>query len=242
MISPFSLTVSPAPRPRGEKVGIFLRLGRASLYRPFGWLAGLVLLAVSCAPPPPMRRDWRPEQGFEALLEVSIAPFERLADLTAEAEIAMRQAGVEERATALVQLKNPDLFRLEVRGPLFSHLFTALLRQDTLMVYGAGVGGNWQGAADGPLLALLTGGTMWLQQKMVTPPATDPKQRQMTQMTTLMMPLMFGLFTLQFPSGLAVYWVVSNIVGIVIQYVTGGWGYLRAPAVSMPVSVSQKPR
>ena len=82
------------------------------------------------------------------------------------------------------------------------------------------------------ILAILVGGTMWVQQKMVTPPAADPRQQSMTQMTTLMMPLMFGMFTLSFPSGLALYWVVSNIIGIVIQYfVAGGWGYLRAPSV-----------
>lgn len=90
------------------------------------------------------------------------------------------------------------------------------------------------------VLAILVGGTMWVQQKMVTPPATDPRQKQMSQMTTLMMPLMFGLFTLQFPSGLALYWVVSNIIGIIIQYISGGWGYLRAPAIQ-PVLVPQKP-
>lgn len=80
------------------------------------------------------------------------------------------------------------------------------------------------------ILAILVGGSMWVQQKMVTPPTTDPRQRSMTNMTTLMMPLMFGLLTLSFPSGLALYWVVSNIVGIIIQYfVTGGWGYLVMP-------------
>lgn len=80
------------------------------------------------------------------------------------------------------------------------------------------------------ILAVLVGGTMWVQQKMVTPPTTDPRQQSMTSMTTLMMPLMFGMFTLSFPSGLALYWVVSNIIGIVIQYfVAGGWGYLVAP-------------
>ena len=77
------------------------------------------------------------------------------------------------------------------------------------------------------ILAILVGVTMWVQQKMVTAPATDPRQQSMTSMTTMMMPLMFGMFTLSFPSGLALYWVVSNIIGIVIQYfVTGGWGYL----------------
>ena len=38
------------------------------------------------------------------------------------------------------------------------------------------------------ILAVLVGVTMWLQQKMVTAPPTDPKQAQMTQITTLMMP------------------------------------------------------
>ena len=86
------------------------------------------------------------------------------------------------------------------------------------------------------ILAILVGGTMWVQQKMVTAPATDPRQQSMTQMTTLMMPLMFGMFTLSFPSGLALYWVVSNIIGIVIQYfVIGGWGYLKMPSSLKPV-------
>ncbi len=83
------------------------------------------------------------------------------------------------------------------------------------------------------ILALLVGATMWVQQKMVTPPAADPRQQSVNNMTLMMMPLMFALFTLSFPSGLALYWVVSNVVGIVIQYfVGGGWGYLRRPSVS----------
>jgi YidC/Oxa1 family membrane protein insertase len=81
------------------------------------------------------------------------------------------------------------------------------------------------------ILALLVGATMWVQQKMVTPPAADPRQQSVNNMTLLMMPLMFALFTLSFPSGLALYWVVSNVVGVVIQYfVGGGWGYLARPS------------
>jgi YidC/Oxa1 family membrane protein insertase len=97
------------------------------------------------------------------------------------------------------------------------------------------------------ILPILVGGTMWIQQKMVTPPPADPRQQTMTSMTTLMMPLMFGFFTLSFPSGLALYWVVSNIIGIIIQYfVSGGWGYLRAPSAPKPApaqkaSPPQKP-
>jgi len=87
------------------------------------------------------------------------------------------------------------------------------------------------GQPDGMLiLTLLVGVTMWVQQKMVTTPAADPRQQSMNNMTLMMMPLMFMLFALQFPSGLALYWVVSNIIGIVIQYfVSGGWGYLLGP-------------
>ena len=82
------------------------------------------------------------------------------------------------------------------------------------------------------ILAILVGLSMWMQQKMVTPPATDPKQQQMSSMTTLMMPMMFAFFTLSFPSGLALYWVVSNIIGIIIQYIVGGgWGYFTFPSL-----------
>jgi len=85
------------------------------------------------------------------------------------------------------------------------------------------------------ILAILVGLTMWVQQKMVTPPATDPRQQQMSSMTTMMMPLMFAFFTLSFPSGLALYWVVSNIIGIIIQYIVGGgWGYFNFPSFRRP--------
>ena len=76
------------------------------------------------------------------------------------------------------------------------------------------------------ILPLLVGATMWLQQKMVTPPAADPSQRAQGQMMLWMMPLMFTFFSLSFPSGLALYWVTSNIVSMVMQYYISGWGGL----------------
>ena len=85
-----------------------------------------------------------------------------------------------------------------------------------------------QAGALGLLLAIIVGGTMWVQQKMTSAPSVDPRQGATQRMMTLMMPLMFGFFTLMFPSGLALYWAVSNIIGIVTQYFfTGGWGYLK---------------
>jgi len=77
------------------------------------------------------------------------------------------------------------------------------------------------------LMAIIVGGTMWVQQKMTTAPTLDPRQQSTNSMMLLMMPLMFGLFTLMFPSGLALFWAISNLIGIAIQYKTMGWGYLK---------------
>jgi len=75
-------------------------------------------------------------------------------------------------------------------------------------------------------LALLVGGTMWVQQKMVMTPAADPRQQTQSNMMLWMMPIMFAFFTLSFPSGLALFWVTSNVIRIGIQYFVTGWGGL----------------
>jgi len=76
------------------------------------------------------------------------------------------------------------------------------------------------------LLPILVGGSMWVQQKMTTPVTTDPKQRAQSQMMLWMMPLMFAFFCLSFPSGLALYWLTSNVISVVMQYFISGWGGL----------------
>ncbi len=73
------------------------------------------------------------------------------------------------------------------------------------------------------ILPVLVVATTWFQQKVMSPPASDPQSASMNQSMQVMFPLMLGFFSLQFPSGLALYFVVSNIVGIVIQYFTPGW-------------------
>ena len=82
------------------------------------------------------------------------------------------------------------------------------------------------GASGNIILAILVGGTMWVQQKMTTAPSLDPKQQSMNSMMQLMMPRMFGLFVLMFPGGLGLFWAVSTVIGIAVQYfLGGGWGY-----------------
>ena len=43
---------------------------------------------------------------------------------------------------------------------------------------------------------------------------------------SIFMPLMFFFFSLQVASGLALYWVVSNLYTFVQQYFAMGWGTL----------------
>ena len=89
------------------------------------------------------------------------------------------------------------------------------------------------------LLPILVGGTMWLTQKMMMSPTADPKQRAQGQMMLWMMPMMFAFLTMSFPSGLALYWVISNVIQIVMQYFVTGWGGL-APATAGKRVISDK--
>jgi YidC/Oxa1 family membrane protein insertase len=91
------------------------------------------------------------------------------------------------------------------------------------------------------VLAIIVGGTMWVQQKMTQAPSLDPRQESTSRIMLLMMPIVFGFMSLSFPAGLGLYWAVSTVIGIIAQYfVTGGWGYLRLRSPSQPTAVKGK--
>lgn len=99
----------------------------------------------------------------------------------------------------------------------------------------------WLNLATGDIfLALLVGGTMWVQQKMVMTPTADPKQQQQSSIMLWVMPLMFAYLTLSFPSGLALFWVASNIFRIGVQYFIGGWGGLVGTEPKKPAGRDKK--
>ncbi|MFH0825947.1 MAG: membrane protein insertase YidC, partial [Pseudomonadota bacterium] len=62
---------------------------------------------------------------------------------------------------------------------------------------------------------IIMGGTMVLQQWM-TPSGGDPMQKKMM----LMMPVVFTYLFLSFPSGLVLYWLISNVLSIAQQMIT----------------------
>lgn len=64
------------------------------------------------------------------------------------------------------------------------------------------------------ILPLIMGGTMFVQQ-MLNPQPTDPMQAKVMRL----MPIMFTVFLLFFPSGLVLYWIVNNLFTIAQQWV-----------------------
>jgi len=64
-----------------------------------------------------------------------------------------------------------------------------------------------------PVLTIIMGGTMFLQQKM-TPTPGDPTQAKMM----MLMPLFFTFIFINFSSGLVLYWLVNNILSISQQH------------------------
>lgn len=120
-----------------------------------------------------------------------------------------------------------SLFRLANAGKLAEGFFwIPSLSEPT------GMGWIWPLAGDKlvagwPYLVLpvLTIVTQVLLQKMMTPRNQDPQAASMGRMM-MFMPLMFGFFAIQVPSGLALYWVTMNIFSMIQQYLTVGWGSL----------------
>jgi YidC/Oxa1 family membrane protein insertase len=92
-------------------------------------------------------------------------------------------------------------------------------------------------------LVVLVALTTWLQTKLslsnTTTMSSSPQMQQTNQMMLWMMPLMFGWFTLSVPSGLAVYWTVTNIIGVVMNYFVYGWK--DRPWMDMFVSANPQP-
>lgn len=95
------------------------------------------------------------------------------------------------------------------------------------------------------ILPILVVATMFLQQKLLAPP--QPKNQSgkdqenpamaMTQSMQYTMPLMFGFFSLQFPAGLSIYFILSNIIGIAQGYYMR-WAMNREKAAKGATSVA----
>jgi YidC/Oxa1 family membrane protein insertase len=98
--------------------------------------------------------------------------------------------------------------------PLNSHfLWMDLGRPESVAIFGFAL----------PTLALIVAITTYIQAKLTMPATATPGDQSaaMSGMMTIYMPLLLGYFAITFASGLSVYFITSNILGIV-QYAMQG--------------------
>jgi YidC/Oxa1 family membrane protein insertase len=70
-----------------------------------------------------------------------------------------------------------------------------------------------------PVMTLLMGATMVIQQKM-TPSTADPQQQRIM----MMMPVVFTVMFVNFPAGLVLYWLSNNVLSIAQQWLSDRQG------------------
>lgn len=123
--------------------------------------------------------------------------------------LTLTVGGTPERTAELAHRLYPWSF-IQAAIPLPSHfLWMNLGRVDTTYI-----------------LLVLVFATTWLQTKLSMSQAgaaQTAQQQQTNRMMLWMMPMMFAWFTLTVPSGLAFYWVVTNVIGIVMNWFVYGW-------------------
>jgi YidC/Oxa1 family membrane protein insertase len=92
-------------------------------------------------------------------------------------------------------------------------LWMDLGQPESVMLFGLGI----------PTLALVVAITTYIQAKLTMPPSANPGDQTaaMSNMMSIYMPLLLGYFAITFASGLSVYFITSNVLGIV-QYAMQG--------------------
>ena len=117
---------------------------------------------------------------------------------------------------SLLQLARTVYPYLDVQNiiPLNSHfLWMDLGRPESIAIFGFAL----------PTLAVIVALTTYVQSKLTLPASTNPNDQSaaMGGMMSIYMPLMLGWFALNFASGISVYFITSNLLGI-IQYAATG--------------------
>ncbi len=83
-----------------------------------------------------------------------------------------------------------------------------------------------------PILAILVVITTYLQSKLMTPATASPGDQgaSMTRAMNLYMPIFMGYLAYTFPSGLALYFVTSNLAGVLQYAIMGKVNWRRKPS------------
>ncbi len=116
----------------------------------------------------------------------------------------------------LLQLSRSVYPFLDVQNiiPLNSHfLWMDLSRPESIPIFGFAL----------PTLAIIVALTTYVQSKLTMPASTNPNDQSaaMSGMMSIYMPLLLGWFALNFASGIAVYFITSNLLGVAQYAATG---------------------
>lgn len=113
-------------------------------------------------------------------------------------------------------------------------LWWDLAKRDSVPIFGLGV----------PIMTIIVVLTTYIQQKVMAPPANAPKDQssQMMGMMNIYMPLLMGWIALTLESGLALYFIISNVVGIAQYAIMGkvNWANLIPFRKPQPAPVAEK--
>ena len=159
------------------------------------------------------------QKQMEIYKEMGISPFGSCLPLLVQFPIiiGLYQAIIRSLAVTPIQLVNLSKHINEAANviPINSQFWWMELSEpERLPIFGVAV----------PILAILVVITSYIQTKMVTPPSSgaDPGQgAQMTQAMTLYMPFFMGYLALTFASGLALYFIATNLATIAQYVITG---------------------
>ena len=112
----------------------------------------------------------------------------------------------------LIKVIYPSIINMATLIPINSQfLWMDLSQPERLYIPGISVGI--------PVLAILVVITTYFQSKLMTPPQANPQDQtaMMGNMMSVYMPFLMGYLTFTLASGLGLYFITSNVVGI-IQY------------------------
>jgi YidC/Oxa1 family membrane protein insertase len=159
------------------------------------------------------------QKQMELYREMGVSPFSSCLPLLIQFPIIIGLYQAIIRSLAVTPLQLVNLSKHITNGaliPINNHFWWMELSEpERLPIFGIAI----------PLLAILVVITSYIQTKMVTPagggPADGGQGAQMTQAMTLYMPFLMGYLALTFASGLALYFIATNLATIAQYMITG---------------------
>jgi YidC/Oxa1 family membrane protein insertase len=145
--------------------------------------------------------------------------------LTAAAIVNGADAGIDENTIYTIKDLNKYAHNVKEMKLLVNNMHLSqvmeVLNAQGIRVNGLSMGGMslpFLGYAL-PVLAVITGITTYLTTKMTAQPSINEQQASTQKTMSMMMPIMIFVFSIQFPAGLALYWVISNLFQLVQQFI-----------------------